>query len=1253
MASTNPLRSDPELQSLTKKLEKIEKFKSFQRWQTKFLDRLDTFLTDKGSMEPATRTCTDFGKLLDRQLQFATKVSTHVEKGELGLEKKTIKAMLALSEMCKVLTQVVEQTQTLIPSTNRDEKASGFTKFHLGAALVQQGFTQYPRMKAIELFCHEIQQSCDGRFHEVADRQAIELLDYYILVFERFIDVIKDLGLHEVMLACERFQTPPDEEESTSVDPIIVHLTVQTEDGRQRIPLEIDSLETIGNVKEYIAPQCQIAKDRQVLTWNDNELADQEQTLQDLGILDAATFVVAPLRIPVTIRQPQLDPNDDHATFQVMVDPSKPLYELKDQVETRSGIAASNQILERTNDEGQRHVLDDRDEPQKAMEDYGIEAGTVLDLFPKTIHVNIETEDGATRSIPVGRLHGLQDIKNLIAKNTGIAPSKQVLKDSNGNELGDQNGDLCLRDGDTLKVGIFRIPITIRNTMASDDHDKEYNLWVDPEDPIEEIKNQLEPLCGLTVNNQRLFRDGTEWSDNDQTATNYGIAPNDVLDLEPKTIHVKVQNAETNTCHTVLLNLSDDLETIQEKVAKASKGSLPVSKQVLKHQTTGQELTSGESGATTAKDMGLRNGDALDASIYRIPVTVQTIDGQTLDVMVDPEDPVRELKRTLEPLCNLPVGNQRLFKGDKEWSDNDKTPCEYGCVANDCLELVPGTIHVTVRDTETGQSHRISISLDDNVDAIKEKIAEKTGMPAAKQLVRHNGQELQPGQTARDLGIGDEDSLEVSLYRIPVTVQTTQKGQPPVELWIDPDDPIGDMKRQLEPETGLALDNQRLFKNGEEWDDNDKSANDYGVQPNDVLDLEPANLTLSVETPIGQIVELTVKPSQSPVDIKRMIEEQTGLSVPEQVLQEKKTGQTLPDGKTLKELGVQPDDVLRVDIFTVPVLVNTPSGEQLEIQVNPHRPLSDIKETLQDPTGIAAADQRLLKEGTPLERDDQLAGDYGIQEGTVLDLESKHIAIDVETPDGQSHEVEIDPADTIAQVKNKIAQATGFRVPQQVLKHKGKELGDDGQTARDVGIRDGDTVKVDIFKVPVTVRMVDGNTFDIMVDPTGTVAEIKKLIEPQAGLASENQRLRKDSVELEDDHKSANDYSIKGGTIIDLEPKAIQVHVNTPNGGGPITVEVDPTANVEAIKREIEKQTGLTIPQQVLKDKDGIELKNQATAYTAGIKDGDTLDAEIFKIPIKVNTSDSEQLEILIDPTQPVEDIKRELEPVCGIPVVN
>jgi len=117
----NPLKSDPDLQGLLKRLDKVKKYKTFQRWKNKFLDRLELFLYEAG-MKPAEKSCNDFSDLLKRFVKSANKVQDFIEKGELSDTKKTVKASLALNEMCNSLTTVVSAVEQVIPSKAQEEK---------------------------------------------------------------------------------------------------------------------------------------------------------------------------------------------------------------------------------------------------------------------------------------------------------------------------------------------------------------------------------------------------------------------------------------------------------------------------------------------------------------------------------------------------------------------------------------------------------------------------------------------------------------------------------------------------------------------------------------------------------------------------------------------------------------------------------------------------------------------------------------------------------------------------------------------------------------------------------------------------------------------------------------------------------------------------------------------------------------------------------------------------------------------------
>lgn len=250
-------------------------------------------------------------------------------------------------------------------------------------------------------------------------------------------------------------------------------------------------------------------------------------------------------------------------------------------------------------------------------------------------------------------------------------------------------------------------------------------------------------------------------------------------------------------------------------------------------------------------------------------------------------------------------------------------------------------------------------------------------------------------------------------------------------------------------------------------------------------------------------------------------------------------------------------------------------------------------------------------------------------------------------PDGTTQEVEIAPSDTADKIKAKIAAKTGMAAPRQVLKFKGKELPNDGSTVKDMGIRSGDKLKVEVYKVPVTVNTIDGKKLKIMVDPSDTLGEIKRQLEGDSGIPWKNQRLFMNGMELMDDTKTAKDHGIQGGSELDLEPKSITVSVDTPDGKI-IEIAVAPSDTVEKIKAKIAAETGIAVPRQVLK-MGGKELPGERSVKDMGIRDGAKLKVEIYTIPITVKTKEGKTLNLDVEPTDTIDKIKNMIEEKTGL----
>ena len=454
---TNPIKSDAELSALVRRLDKVKKYKTFQRWKGGFLERLESFLYEAG-MQPAEKNGNDFDTQLTKFIKQATKVQDHIAKGELSDTKKTVKASLALSEMCNKLTVLVNEIETLIPFKKDEERKKKFSKFHLGAVLIRQNFKQYAKMQAIGDALVEIGE----KLETVADRQQHELMEMYRKQVQRFCDVMADLNLYDIMMKCIEFQDPPDEEESSDEEPITITVQVLTEDGAT-LTLMLNPSETIGAVKDAIEDGCEIASDRQVLKFNNTELNDNEKSLADNGIKDGDVLTVEPFRIPITVICP------DDTKIEKMIDPTNYLSDIKRGLEKESGIPPWNQRL----------FMNDKEleDDMKTAEAHGIVANSVLTLEPKTIKVTVTDPDGNVHELKLKPSDTLDDIQAKIEEEVGMPADKQLVK-ADKKELpggGITVSKMGLKEGAELTVETRKVPIVV-NTYDG----KKIELNVDP-----------------------------------------------------------------------------------------------------------------------------------------------------------------------------------------------------------------------------------------------------------------------------------------------------------------------------------------------------------------------------------------------------------------------------------------------------------------------------------------------------------------------------------------------------------------------------------------------------------------------------------------------------------------------------------------------------------------------------------------------------------------------------------------------------
>ena len=221
--------------------------------------------------------------------------------------------------------------------------------------------------------------------------------------------------------------------------------------------------------------------------------------------------------------------------------------------------------------------------------------------------------------------------------------------------------------------------------------------------------------------------------------------------------------------------------------------------------------------------------------------------------------------------------------------------------------------------------------------------------------------------------------------------------------------------------------------------------------------------------------------------------------------------------------------------------------------------------------------------------------------------ENMQILVNIST--GTSLTLEVEPSDSIEEVKKKIQDKEGFKHEQQTLIFAGQQL-EDNKMLFEYNIKNKSTLHLVKKFIQIFVRLVEGKQLTLDVEPSDTIETVKKKIEVIEGLKPEQQTLIFAGQQLED-NKTLSEYKIKDQSTLHLVirlrgiKKFIRIFFKALTGET-ITLDVEPSDTIEKVKKKIQEKEGIK-PEEQRFIFAATELEDNYTIADYKIKENSTI----------------------------------------------